>query len=125
MLLLTSSRSLIPRARRLLRLSMNRKISSMSALACQTQQKYGLLQLFNLTQTSISKPVISLQNISQSIYFVGFSTRCAKETVKYSSSSSSGNNYDNQDFGVCLLITDYPDYVQGREVLKNSTFALS
>ena len=97
----------------------------MSALACQTQQKYGLLQLFNLTQTSISKPVISLQNISQSIYFVGFSTRCAKETVKYSSSSSSGNNYDNQDFGVCLLITDYPDYVQGREVLKNSTFALS
>lgn len=37
-LLLTSSRSLIPRASRLLRLSMNRKIPSMSALACKTQQ---------------------------------------------------------------------------------------
>lgn len=50
MLLLTSSRSLIPRARRLLRLSMNRKISSMSPLACQMQQK----QSFNATHNSRS-----------------------------------------------------------------------
>ena len=39
MLLLTSSRSLIPRASRLLRFSMNWKISSISPLACQNKQK--------------------------------------------------------------------------------------